>query len=189
MMKKKDELSETAQYWLGGLLLHAPAIAALHAPTVNCYRRFTDFSFAPTLATWGVQNRTCAVRVKLGGEEGTYFENRMGCGGANPYLIMAATIAAGMDGLDKKIKPPPASAGIAYKDLDKENKDKASLPKTLEAALDLLQKDKIICDALGAEFIKCFVAVKKFEIDSAKKNGVTGEKVSQWERDLYFEFL
>jgi len=176
-------------HWLGGILAHAPAIAALHAPTVNCFRRFTDFSFAPTLATWGNQNRTCAVRVKVAGDEGTYLENRMGCGGSNPYLIMAATIAAGIDGLEKKIKPPTPTTGIAYKDLDKDNKDKVALPKTLEAALDLLQKDKVICDALGNEFIQCFAAVKKFEIDSARKNNVTGEKVSQWERDLYFEFL
>jgi len=100
--EKQDGLSETALHWLGGILAHAPAIAALHAPTVNCFRRYTDFSFAPTLATWGIQNRTCAVRAKVAGDEGTYFENRMGCGGGNPYLIMAATIAAGIDGLEKK---------------------------------------------------------------------------------------
>jgi len=187
--EKKDDLSELALYWLGGLLAHAPAIAALHAPTVNCFRRFADFSFAPTLATWGYQNRTCAIRAKVAGEEGTYFENRIGCGGANPYLIMAATIAAGIDGIENKIKPPSKCEGIAYKELDKDNKDRTPLPKTLEAALEALQKDKVICEALGPEFVKCFVAVKKFEIDSSKKNGVSGEKVSQWERDLYFEFL
>jgi len=102
---------------------------------------------------------------------------------------MASTIAAGIDGLEKKIKPPSASTGIAYKDLDKENKDRTPLPKSLEASLEALQKDKVICDALGSEFIKCFCAVKKLEIESSKKNGCSPEKVSQWERDLYFEFL
>jgi len=73
--EEKNGLSDIALYWLGGLLTHARAISALCAPTLNCYRRYSDFSFAPTLISWGYQNRTTAVRVKVNGEGGTYFEN------------------------------------------------------------------------------------------------------------------
>jgi len=183
---ERKGLSQIGEYWLGGILAHARGLTVLHSPTLNCFRRFTDFSFAPTLATWGEQNRTCAVRVKVNGEGGTYFEDRLGCGAANPYLLMAGIIAAGIDGIQRKIVPPAKTMGVAYKDLDAGNKDRAQLPKSLAEGLEALQEDTVLCEALGRDFVKCFVALKKLEVDKGQK---TKDHNLEMERELYFEFL
>jgi len=99
---------------------------------------------------------------------------------------MAATVAAGIDGIEKKITPPQPMTGIAYADLDSENKDRVHLPKSLSEALQALQDDQVIVTALGQEFVKCFVAIKRHEIEEAEK---TKENLIEFERNLYFEFL
>jgi len=132
-------------------------------------------------------------------------------GASNPYLVFAATIAAGLDGIDRKLELPKAIEGSAYglsssssSSDDKAQTESAStekkevprpLPKSLTQALVELQKDKVICDSLGAEFIKLFVAVKQHEIDKAKKQNIDVEdsygssQVSYLELDWFFEFL
>jgi len=201
---KTSSLSEIGRHWLAGLMAHAPAITAFMSPTVNCYKRYKENSFAPTNISWGIQNRSCAFRVKVDGEKGTYIENRLPGGSSNPYLVLAATIAAGLDGIVRGLELPKEIDGSAYgldgtdkpTDSDKkEHKDgPRPLPKTLGAALQELQKDKVICDALGAEFIKLFVAVKQHEMQQAKKNQDIDDssflsQVSFWELDFFFEFL
>jgi len=216
--QKTSSLSEIGRHWLAGLMAHAPAITAFMSPTVNCYKRYKENSFAPTNISWGIQNRSCAFRVKVDGEKGTYIENRLAGGSSNPYLVLAATIAAGLDGIDRKLELPKEIEGSAYGldkkdisekpielvkpiDLDKkETKEKdpkevlRPLPKTLGLALIELQKDKVICDALGAEFIKLFVAVKQHEMAQAKKQSDIDDssflnEVLYWEQDFFFEFL
>ena len=97
----EDDLSDICRYFLAGQLAHAPAICAFAAPTVNCAKRFKLYSFAPTNATWGIENRTTGLRVKATRNESTHVENRFGCGASNPYLLMATCLAAGIDGLKK----------------------------------------------------------------------------------------
>jgi len=86
----------------------------------------------------------------------------------------------------KKLLPPQPTKGVAYADLDSENKDRVHLPKSLSEALQALQDDQIIVNALGKEFVKCFVAVKRLEIEDTEK---TKENLLEFERNLYFEFL
>ena len=128
------EMNDICRWWLGGQIKHAAAICALAAPTINCYKRYKQWSFAPTNATWGIENRTVGVRVKGMKGEGAHLENRTPGSASNPYLVMAAVLAAGIDGLRNHIEPPAPVEKIAYGLEDVEN-----LPASLPDALDALE--------------------------------------------------
>jgi glutamine synthetase len=183
-------LTDVCRWWLGGQIAHAAALCALAAPTVNCGKRYKLYSFAPTNATWGVENRTTGFRMKSLGSGGAHIENRLPCGASNPYLVMAGVLAAGLDGLKNKIEPPAETQGIAY-GLD----GVTDLPTRLEQSLDAIEADATLRAALGEEFIKLFVAVKRHEIGKAKAAMVEYDSpefnntVHEWERAEYFEFL
>src|SRR6266545_5287455 len=183
-------LSEVARQFIAGQIAHAPALTALYAPTVNCAKRYKLYSFAPTNATWGLENRTVGLRIKGVRGANTHVENRIPCAASNPYLVLAGTIAAGIDGIRSKLEPPAPVEGMAYG-----MPDVVDLPTSLGAALDALEADAMLRDALGEEFIKLFVAVKRHEINKASgaiKNFDSPEfanTVGQWERDELFEFL
>ncbi|XP_071504763.1 lengsin-like [Diadema antillarum] len=179
-------LSEIGEYWVAGLLAHARAISVLMAPTVNCLKRFKRHSFAPYNVTWGPDNRTCAIRVKIQGDKGTYIENRLGASGCNPYISMAATIAAGLDGIVNKL---PLHKGIdgassAYDD-EYVPPLTPALPDNMEEAVEALLADEVITSALGEEFMKFFVAAKKHEM-KLEKESIEKGKLEEWERDFFF---
>ncbi|MGF1662302.1 MAG: glutamine synthetase family protein, partial [Kineosporiaceae bacterium] len=109
-----DGLSATARHFLGGVLRHADAVSALLNPTVNAYKRLQPDSLAPYRANWGLDNRTTFVRVPPDRGAGTRLELRSGDGTANPYLATAAVLAAGLDGIDGAVEPPPAEDGWTY---------------------------------------------------------------------------
>ena len=185
-----DGLSDICRYFLAGQLAHAEAICALAAPTVNCAKCFKLYSFAPTNATWGIENRTTGLRVKAARNESTHVENRFGGAASNPYLLMAACLAAGVDGLKSRLAPPPPVTGVAY------GRDGVvNLPIRLEDSLNALEQDRVMHEALGSEFIKLFLAVKRHEANKAATaiaNYRTPEfhnSVDDWERQEYFEFL
>ncbi len=184
------ELNDNCRWWLGGQIKHAAAICALAAPTINCYKRYKQWSFAPTNATWGVENRTVAVRVKGLKGEGAHLENRTPGGASNPYLVMAAILAAGIDGLRNHIEPPPPVEKIAYG-----MEDATNLPGNLPDALNALEAGGQMRELLGEEFIKLFLAVKRHEIKKGESGGAVvgspgfNERVEPWEINEYFEFL
>jgi glutamine synthetase len=186
----EDGLSEVCHQFIAGQLAHAAALTALASPTINCAKRFKLYSFAPTNATWGYENRTTGIRVKNTRDDRTHIENRYGGGASNPYLLMAGCLAAGIDGLKNKIEPPAPVEGMAYG-----LSGVANLPTRLDDALDALERDAVMKDALGAEFVKLFVAVKRHEIDKAKAAIADygtpdfNNRVDEWERNEYFEFL
>lgn len=185
-----DGLTEVCRQFIAGQLAHAPALTALASPTVNCAKRYKPFSFAPTNATWGVENRTTAIRVKATRDDGTHIENRLGGGSANPYLVLAGYVAAGIDGIRNKLEAPAAIAGIAHG-----MAGVPDLPASLDEALEALEGDEVLCTALGEEFIHLFLAVKRHEIAKAQlvlRDYGTGDfnsRVDPWERAEYFEFL
>jgi glutamine synthetase len=187
---KPFELSNTARWWLGGQIQHAAAICALVAPTVNCYKRYKLLTFAPTNATWGTENRTVGVRVKGLKGEGAHLENRTPCAASNPYLVMAAVLAAGIDGLRSRIEPPAPVEGVANA-----VKGVTDLPPGLSQALDALEADSSLRALLGEEFIKLYLAVKRHEIGKAASNGADAsadgfnDRVEPFEVSEYFEFL
>ena len=184
--KSPTGLSELGRYWMAGILAHAPAITVLMAPTVNCLKRITPLGMCPVNSTWGMDNRTCAVRVKIRGAEGTYLENRIGAAGCNPYLSLAATVAAGIDGIVNKLELPPKVTGNAYRFEDLPQNTQA-LPADMKDALEALLDDKVICDALGEEFIKCFTAAKRHDINVEKNALARGE--CDWEFKHFFYYL
>ena len=185
-----DGLSELAHHWIGGQLAHARALTAIVAPTVNCAKRYRLYSFAPMNVTWGYEDRTAAIRVKGGRGQDTHIENRTPCAGSNPYLVAAAVLAAGIDGITRRIEPPPPTVQIAYAD------DEATkLPRSLDEALEALEDDADLREYLGDEFLQLFLAVKRFEIDKARQavaeygSAEWPEIVTDWERKNLFEYL
>jgi glutamine synthetase len=184
------ELTDVCRWWLGGQMAHAAALCALGAPTVNCYKRYKLYSFAPTNATWGHDNRTVGWRVTGLPGEGAHIENRVPGGASNPYLVMAGVLAAGLDGLKKRIEPPAETTGIAYG-----LSGAAGLPTRLEQSLAALEADEALRAGLGEEFVKLFLGVKRHEAAKARQNCAGFEAadfndhVDPWEAAEYFEFL
>ncbi|ELU18499.1 hypothetical protein CAPTEDRAFT_219831 [Capitella teleta] len=142
-----DGLSQIFRQWLGGLIKHAPALCAIYCPTVNCYRRLNQ-PWAPNKADWGIDNRLPSFRVKVGSSP--FIENRIPSAACNPYLAIAATIAAGIDGIQTGSTCPPAMDPSAQK-----------FPRTLQEALEFLQEDKVMTDALGEPFMQWYVPMKQ----------------------------
>jgi glutamine synthetase len=168
-------LSPLAYGFIGGVLDHARALSALTMPTVNSYRRLhasggsSGATWSPDAIVYGANNRTAMLRVPGPGR----FENRAVDGSCNPYLALAGIVAAGLDGLDRGLDPGQPITGAAHP------VGVPTLPRTLADALDALEGDVLLRNALGEEAICEFVAVKRGEWGSYM------ESVSSWEQDLY----
>jgi glutamine synthetase len=182
-----DMLSATGRSYVAGLLEHAPAMAALATPTINGYTRFAPYSFAPDRICWAVENRGALVRVQGGpGDPGTHLENRLGEPAANPYLYLAADLAAGMDGVDRGLTPPPAIEADPYA------ADAPALPATLGDALDALDKDPLYRQRFGSGFVDYYLMMKRSEV--ARYDAALAETDDQeaaaaaWQMREYFEF-
>ena len=178
-MSKEDgePLSSFGKHYLAGLLAHASASAVFSTPTINGYKRYRAYSLAPDRAIWGQDNRGVMIRV-LGAakDPATRLENRIGEPAANPYLYMASQIIAGLDGVDRKLDPPP-SADAPYE-------TKAELlPKSLREAVAALQGDPFFRENLGAAFVDYYVHIKNAEIERFQA------EVSDWEHREYFEMF
>lgn len=171
-----QELSETAGHFLAGILKHAGAMTALTNPTVNAYKRLRPDSLAPYRINWGHDNRSALVRVPPERGEGTRLEVRVGDGAANPYILIAAILAAGLDGIESKLSAPDPIEGWSYHDEQYE-----LLPGSLREALDALEGDDFLKEMLGAQFIKTFFALKRDEIERYLAH------VSDWEIAEYLE--
>ena len=183
-------LSQVGRWWMGGQLAHLPALTAFFAPTVNCGKRFKLWSFAPVNASWALENRTVAIRVKGLAGAGLHTENRVPCGASNPYLVGAAAIAAGLDGIRNHLEPPPPTEGLAYG-----AEGPVPIPTRLEAALDELEKDAVLRGLLGEELIHLFLAVKRHEVAKAGEQARDYpaddwvDRVDEFEVAELFEFL
>lgn len=179
------ELSPMAYHFLGGLLAHAPALTALCAPTVNSYKRLvvgrslTGATWAPAYISYGDNNRSTMVRVPKG-----RLELRLPDGACNPYLATAAVIAAGLDGIDRKLDPGAPRNVNLYEWSDAQLKDAGIglLPQNLGAALDALEADELITGALGP-VAKEFLKLKRMEWIEYQRH------VSDWEVKQYLEFF
>ncbi len=146
---------------------------------------------APVNASWALENRSVAIRVKGPAGAGLHTENRVPCGASNPYLVGAAAIAAGLDGIRNQIEPPPPTEGLAYGLED----GPTPIPTRLEVALDELEKDTTIRGLLGEELIHLFLAVKRHEVAKTTEQALDytasdwTERVDDFEVRELFEFL
>ncbi|XP_050750487.1 lengsin isoform X2 [Gymnogyps californianus] len=160
-----EELSDIGKNWLSGLLAHTAAISCLMAPTTSCrkpYSKYSKESKETVNAKWAYNDNSCAFNIKCHGGKGTRIENKLSSATANPYLVLAATIAAGLDGVKR---------GLRYDDMLQEENHIAdlkhsSVPLKLEDALVALEKDTCIKEALGETFIRYFVAMKHYELET-----------------------
>lgn len=179
-------LSKLAYHFMGGLLAHAPAICALAAPTVNSYKRLvvgqslTGATWAPAYICYGNNNRSTMVRIPYG-----RLELRLPDGGCNPYLTTAAVIAAGLDGIERGLHPGKGNCDNLYDYSPAQLKEKGIeiLPQNLNLALDALEADQVICDALGKGLSAEFLALKRAEWIEYQRH------VSDWEIKRYVEFF
>jgi glutamine synthetase len=171
-----EGLSQTARSFIQGILTHAPAMMPLIGPTPNCYRRLKPHTFAPSNISWGIEDRSAMVRVKATGDQDTHLEMRAASGLSNPYLTAAATLAAGLLGVQHHYELQPQAAGPS-----EDNPDLPKLPPTLEVALECLNADAEMRSLLGEEFVHLFTTVKQFELARFHSH------VSDWERQEYLE--
>ena len=169
-------LSQTAYHFTQGMLAHANAAMALMAPTPNCYHRFVPHHFAPTNISWGPEDRSAMIRAKNSRDERTHLENRLPTALSNPYLSVAAVVAAGVLGLRDQQLPPAAVSGLA-----ESSSDFAPLPTTLDEALTALEQDTAFRQLLGDEFVEVYTTMKRSELARLKAH------VTDWEKDEYLE--
>jgi len=167
MFSGNGGLSEKALYFIGGLLEHGRSLAALVAPTVNSYKRLVPGFEAPTALAWGYGNRSVAVRVPaVSGVSQIRIEFRVSDPLANSYLAIPAIILAGIDGIERKIEPPPPLNSNAYKYSARELAEMGyrTLPRNLEEALDELEADhEYLKPVFSRELIESYVEVKRRE--------------------------
>lgn len=183
--KKGLNLSRTAYYFIGGILHHMKSLSAIVAPTINSYKRLIPGSWAPSNICYGYNNRSAAIRIptsRVGKEEkNTRIEFRVPDATANPYLALAATIAAGVHGIREEINPGEPVNVDAYK-FSKEERIKRSielLPASLREALEYLDRDSYLKSELGSELVEEYIKIKKVECESYE------HYVSPWEIKNY----
>jgi glutamine synthetase len=167
-------LSNTGRQALAGILAHAPALAALQNPTINSYKRFGPDTLAPWLIDWGLDNRSAMLRVPPERGAASRLELRLGDASANPYLLIASTLAAALLGIIAEEEPPAPLEGYGY-----DTSKAPQLPATLPAALDALVADGPLTELLGKEFTASFLAYKRNEIERFQQH------VTDWEFGEY----
>lgn len=169
-------LSHECRCFIQGVIDHAAAGMALMAPTINCYHRFVPHHFAPSNASWGPEDRTAMIRAKNTRDDNTHIENRLPTALSNPYLAIAATVAAGLLGLERNVPAPTPNRGPA-----EDQEEWAKLPGSLEEALSALETDSAFRELLGEDFVTVYTTMKRFEIARFRQH------VTDWERTEYLE--
>jgi len=177
---KDDELglSELGYNFLAGIIEHAKALTAIAAPTVNSYKRLVPGSWAPTKITYGYNNKSAMLRIPTPypgmAEADRRIEYRVPDPTTNPYLLLAAVIEAGFDGIERGLKPPsPVNENAYYR------KDIEDIPRNLREALNELKKDVRLIERIGRQIIEEFIKVKTAEVEEYES------LVTDWEFEVY----
>jgi glutamine synthetase len=157
-----------------------PELLAMIACTVNSYSRLVPGYWAPTSATWGVENRTAALRVIRGGPSSQRVEYRIAAADINPYIALAAAIGSGLWGIEQRIEPDPPLVGNAY---DRQHPDHQRLPATLYEAAERLASSKAARALFGDAFVEHYAATRQWEEREFRK------AVTDWELARYFEII
>lgn len=166
---EKYHLSDIAKHYMAGILAHAREISAITNPTVNSYKRITTGGDSvPQYATWGLRNRASMVRIpvyKPGKQLSTRIELRSPDPMANPYLVNAVTLAAGLDGIERKLELPPKATAETLKLTDRQMVEAGytPLPRSLKEALDVFEDSQFMKDALGEHIHSFFLKKKRDE--------------------------
>jgi len=178
--KKPDNMSDRMRHFVGGQQQLTPELLAMISPTVNSYTRMIPGFWAPTEASWGIDNRTCALRVIPGSAKSQRVEYRLAAADTNPYLALAASIGAGLWGIENKIEPSKPIVGNAY---EQTFPQKLRLPATLYEAAGRLKASKPARELFGDPFVDHFAATREWEEREFRKH------ITDWEMDRYFEII
>lgn len=170
-----DKPTKLFHHYLAGQMTLARELSYFYAPTVNSYKRYQSLTFAPTRIAWAWDNRTCGFRA-VGEGSSLRIENRIPGADVNPYLAFAATIAAGLHGIENELEPPKEFKGNAY-----ESKDVESVPKTLTEAIAELEGSRVAREAFGEEVCKHYLHTARAE------QAAFDRAVTCWERERNFE--
>jgi glutamine synthetase len=163
-----DGLSGLAKHFLAGVLAHAPALAAFGSPTINSYKRLVPGTLVPTTANWGYDDRNTYARVPPDRGKATRLELRAADAAANAYLVVAANLFAGLDGIRRKLDPPSAGTNSG-----------PPLPMRLEDSVRALRDDAVLAEAMGCQLVDAFCALKSAEADQFRR------AVTDWELREY----
>ena len=174
-------MSKIMRHYLAGQLTLMPELTALISPTVNSYKRYVPGVWAPLNATWGFENRTCALRVIGAGEKGAgkalRVEHRQPAADMNPHITMAALLAAGLHGIERKLEPPPPA------NADATSSGAPALPRCLDEAVERLSNSTVARELLGDVFVDHYVRTRDWEVRQYRR------AVTDWELARYFEII
>jgi glutamine synthetase len=177
--KGASHMSETLKQYMAGQLHLMPSLLPLFAPTINSYKRLVEGAWAPTTLTWGIDNRTVALRVLTGSQASCRLETRVIGADANPYLAMAGALGAGLFGIKNKLElKQAATTGNGYLD-----QSHGRLPATLDEATKMMKQSAAAREILGAGFIDHFIRTREWEWRQHLKT------VTDWELKRYFEII
>ncbi len=177
--KSSTGLSSLMENYIAGQLYCMSHILPMYAPTINSYKRLVEGAWAPTTLTWGIDNRTTALRALPGGPMSARLETRVVGSDANPYLAFAACLASGIYGIKNKMKlKTPATRGNGY-----ENKKQGVLPRNLWDATQEMKKSGVARELFGKEFVEHYTGTREWEWKQFSK------VVTDWELKRYFEII
>lgn len=177
---KPHTMSDEMRWFVGGQQSLMPELLAMVASTVNSYSRLVPGFWAPTTATWGVENRTCALRVIQGGPKSQRVEYRIAAADINPYLALAVAIGSGLWGIEHRIEPDEPMTGNAY---DRKLPAKRQLPRTLTEAAAGLRRSRAAQELFGEPFVEHYAATREWEEREFRR------AVTDWELARYFEII
>jgi len=174
-------MSDTMKHYIGGQKQLMSEMMAFVCPTVNSYKRIVPGSWAPVNASWGIENRTAAIRAIPGqGEKSTRVEYRLAGADANPHIALAASLAAGLYGIRHQIDPEDPLVTNAY---EADENQFEWLPQSLLDAANRLDQSEIVREILGSDFVDHYVMTRRWECENFSK------AVTDWERHRYFEII
>jgi glutamine synthetase len=176
---QKDAIPEVMRHYIGGQVALMPELTALYAPTINAYKRYVPGVWAPLTASWGIENRTTAIRLIGLGTKSARVEYRQTAADINPYIAMATCLAAGLYGIENKIEPPAEVRG----DGSTSAEERRALPRTLAEATQMLAGSKAAREILGEAFVDHYVRTRDWEVRQYDR------AVTDWELKRYFEAI
>ncbi len=177
---KPDNMSDQMRWFIGGQQALMPEFLAMVACTVNSYTRLIPGFWAPTEASWGIENRTCALRAIPGSPNSQRVEYRISAADINPYIALSAALGSGLWGIENKIEPDAGIVGTAY---TQKFPAKRRLPRTLMEAAGRLKRSKPAREIFGDEFVDHYSATREWEEREFRK------AITDWEMQRYFEII
>ena len=177
--KDEQKISVLLKQYIAGQLHCLPYIMPMYAPTINSYKRYVEGAWAATSVSWGIENRTTALRVISHSHDGMRLETRVPGADANPYLSLAAGLASGLYGIKNKLELSiEATGGNEY-----QNQEHAHLPNTLKEATEAMKNSPIAKQLFGEDFVNHFIKTREWECRQYEK------AVTDWELKRYFEII